>query len=86
MPEQLHSLFLTIFLFGEPEKPQLLCDKYKELIGEDLLRDALRTQNIPTEQLMVPVDNEVLLLLEDELTAMDRSSADFDLPTPDRAM
>ena len=56
------------------------------MLGEDLLRDAPRTQNIPKEQLLVTVDNEVLLLLEDELAAMDRSLADCDLPTPDRAM
>ena len=55
-------------------------------MGEDLLRDALRTQNIPKEQLMITVDNEALLLLRDELAAVDRSLADFDFPTPDRAM
>ena len=73
-------------LFGEPAKLQLLWDKNKELMGEDLLRDALRTQNIQKEQLMVTVDNEVLLPLEAELAAMDRSLADFDLPTPHRTM
>ena len=55
-------------------------------MGEDLLRDVLRTQNIPKEQLIVTVDNEVLLLLEDELAEIDRSLTNFDLPTSVRAM
>ena len=38
-------------------------------MGEDLLMNALGTQSLAKEQLMVTVDNEVLLLLEDELAA-----------------
>ena len=80
MPKHLCSLF-TIFLFGEPAKPQLLWDKYKDMIGEDLLRDVVMSQNTPEEQLMLKVDSKVLLLLEDELVAIDRCLADFNLPT-----
>ena len=65
MPKQQSSLFLTILLFGEPAKPQLLWDKYKDMMDEDLLRDAVMSQNTPKEQLMLKFDNKVLLLLED---------------------
>ena len=83
MPKQPHSLFPTILLFGDPAKPQVLWEKYKDMMGEDLLRDAVMSQNTPKEQLMLKVDNEVLLLLEDELAAIDKCLADFNLPTPD---
>ena len=38
MPTQLHSLFVTILIFGEPAKPAVLWEKYKEAMGEDILR------------------------------------------------
>ena len=38
MPKQLHSLFITILIFGEPAKPDVLWEKYKEVMGKDLLR------------------------------------------------
>ena len=50
MPKQLCSLLLTSLLFGEPAKPQLLWDKYKDMMGEDLLPTpdkALRIETIP---------------------------------------
>ena len=37
MPKQLHSLFVTILIFGEPAKPAILWENYKEVMGEDLL-------------------------------------------------
>ena len=86
MPKQLHSLFLTILLFGESAKPQLLSDKSKDMMGQDVLRDAVMSQNTTKEQLMLKVDNEVFLLLEYELLAMDKCLADFNLPTPDRVL
>ena len=86
MPKQLCSFFLTNLLFGEPAKPQLLWDKYKDMMDEDLSMDAVMSQNTPKEQLMLKVNNEVLLLLDDELVAIDICLADFNLPNPDRAL
>ena len=86
MPIQLCSLFLTILLFGEPAKPKLLWDKYKDMMGKDLLRDAVMSLNTPKEQLLLKVDYKVLLILEDELVTIDKCLADFNLPTQDRAL
>ena len=65
MPKQLHSLFVTILIFGEPAKPELWT-KYKEVMGEDILR------HIPThlQTSNECVDNEILLLLQEELEEM----------------
>ena len=34
MPKQLHSLFVTILIFGEPAKPTVLWEKFKEIMGK----------------------------------------------------
>ena len=56
------------------------------MMGEDLLRDAVMLHNTPKDQLMLKVDNKVLILLKDELVAIDKCLADFNLPIPDRAL
>ena len=41
MPQQLHSLFVTILIFGEPAKPLELWLKLKENLRADILKEAL---------------------------------------------
>ena len=40
MPKQLHSLFVTVLVFGEPANPYSIWEEYKGIMGENLLRDA----------------------------------------------
>ena len=40
MPRRLHCLFVTLLIFGEPAKPDALWERYKEVMGEDLKRQA----------------------------------------------
>ena len=35
MPKQLHSLLVTILIFREPAKPEVLWERYKEVIREN---------------------------------------------------
>ena len=81
MPKQLHSLFVTILIFGEPAKPEVLWERYREVMGEDLLRHTLAFH---TEQDMrMCIDNEVLILLQEELEGMGTCLEKFGLPIPD---
>ena len=82
MPKQFCSLFVTILIFGQPAKPNILWEKHKEVMGEDIWRDALTSLTIPLEELRKDVDNEVLILLQRELEAMGTSLEAFDLPAP----
>ena len=83
MPKQLRSLFVTILIFGEPAKPEVLWDKYKEVMGEDILRQGSISISVSTQDLRQYVDNEVLILLQDELEGMGTCLEKFGLPTPD---
>ena len=82
MPVQLHSLFVTILIFGEPANLVMLWDKYKEVMGEDLFRQISTTQQTSVEDVRKLVDNEVFLLLQEDLEAMGTSLEQFGLPTP----
>ena len=82
MPKQLHSLFVTILIFGQPAKPNILWEKHKEVMGEDIWRDALTSLTIALEELRKDVDNEVLILLQRELETMGTSLEAFGLPAP----
>ena len=73
MPKQLCSLFITILIFGEPSQPLLLWENYKNVLSEDLCRDH------PVQD---HAENECLFLLQDELEAMGKSLADYQLPMP----
>ena len=83
MPKQLHSLFVTILIFGDPAEPDILWHKYKDALGEDLLQDTSICKQVSTDELTKFVDNEVLLLLQEELEGMGTSLEKFGLPTPD---
>ena len=50
MPQQLHSLFVTILIFGELAKPTVLWEKYKEIMGEDIFQDVLSLTQISDTQ------------------------------------
>ena len=82
LPVQLHSLFVTILIFGEPAKPTVLWEKYKEVLGEDLLRDIPASVGASMEQIRECVDNEVLCHLQQELEGMGACLEQFGLPTP----
>ena len=82
LPVQLHSLFVTILIFGEPAKPTVLWEKYKEVLGEDLLRDIPASVGASMEQIRECVDNEVLCQLQQELEGMGACLEQFGLPTP----
>ena len=82
MPKQLRSLFVTILIFGEPTKPLELWEKYKDAMSEDLLPASI-SMHESTEDIRNQIDNEVLLLLQEELEAMQTCLEDFGLPTPD---
>ena len=73
MPKQLHSLFITILIFGEPSQPQMLWEKYKDAMAEDLSLGQT-SKNL--------AENECLLLLKDELEATGRCLGDCQLPKP----
>ena len=83
MPKQLHSLFVIILIFGEPCEPNALWERYKEAIGEDLLRQLPNYLQMSTQELRKHVDNELLILLQDELEGMGTCLEKFGLPTPD---
>ena len=82
MPKQLHSLFVTILIFGQPTKPLDLWEKYKDVMGEDISR------NVPLHHTMSNIEkqryviNEVLLYLQEELEGMGSSLDIFGLPSP----
>ena len=82
MPKQLRSLFVTILVFGEPAQPLALWEKYKGSMGEDLFQNACTYLQICTDDIRKKVENEVLLLLQEELEAVNMSLQDFGLPIP----
>ena len=82
MPQQLHSLFVTILIFGEPAKPTVLWEKYKEIMEEDIFWDVLSLTHIVDTQKRLHADNKVLLLLQEELEGMGTCLEKFGLPTP----
>ena len=83
MPKQLHSLFVTILIFGEPAKPTVLWEKYKEVMGEDIMKDIPTFIQMSDEEKRISVDNEVLLILQEELEGMGTCLERFGLLTPD---
>ena len=83
IPQQLHLLFVMILIFGEPTRPQVLWEKHKDTMSEDLLREAPVFQHIGATDLRRYVDNETLLLLQDELKARGRCLKNFSWPLPD---
>ena len=83
MPKQLHSLFVTILIFGEPAKPDALWETYKEAMGEDLLTQRSMTLQVSAQHLQKLVENKVLVLLQEELEGMGTCLEKFGLPTPD---
>ena len=60
MPQQLCSLFVTILIFGEPAQPEILWEKYKQVMGEDVRHNATF---FAAEDMPLQIDNEVLILL-----------------------
>ena len=83
MPKQLHSLFVIILIFGESTKPEVLWGKYKDVLGEDLMREVLESpQGVMDVQNQV--DNEVFLLIQEELEDMGSSLEHYGLPTPNK--
>ena len=83
MPKQLHSLFVTILIFGEPAEPEALWNKYKEVMGEDLLRHNSESTQASIQDFRKCIDNEVLILLQEELEGMGTCLENFGLPAPD---
>ena len=83
MPKQLCSLFITILIFGQPAKPGILWDKYKDVMGEDILRSMPVHHCMSTAQKQACVANEVLFFLMQELEGMGSSLEAFGLPSPD---
>ena len=78
MPKQLHSLFVTILVFGDPAKPGVLWEKYKEVMGEDILRQLHVTHNFQKH-----IENEVLIQLQEEQEGVGLCWEKFGLPSPD---
>ena len=66
------------------QKPDVLWDKYKESMGEDVCRNASNSLYISREDLQRYVKNEVLLLLQEDLQAMQTFLENFGLPTPQK--
>ena len=85
MPRQLQSLFVTILIF-EPSQPAVLWEKYKDVMGEDLLREAFGVSHRPVQDqhLKAQVDNAVLILIQDQLEEMGSSLEHYGLPTPNK--
>ena len=83
MPVQLCSLFVTILIFGEPAKPIVLWEKYKDVMGEDLLRQMSVSVQTSIAALRKCADNEVLMLLQEELEGMGACLEQSGLPIPD---
>ena len=84
MPKQLCSLFVTILIFGEPAKPVVLWERYREMMGEDVLRHIPTHVQMTDEDWQLHVDNQVLLLLQEELEEMGTCLERFGLPTPNK--
>ena len=83
MPKQLRSLFVTILVFGEPAHPCSLWEKFKESMGGDL-KNASASLQVTADDLKKCVENEVLLLLQDELEAINTCLQDFGLPIQEK--
>ena len=90
MPKQLRNLFITILIFGEPAKPEVLWEKHKTALGEDILQmiwtSCYGIQHTSRDDAVKKVENEVLLLLQDELEAMGKCLEMYNLPIPDKDM
>ena len=84
LPFQIHSLFVTILVFGEPLKPHDLWIKYKKTIGEDILWQS-QMKFINIAKLQDHVDNSVLLLLQTDLYELGTCLENFGLPTPQKS-
>ena len=80
---QTTPLFVTILNFGEPTKPDVLWESYKDMMGEDIFRQASMSLQVSTQNIRKGVDNEVLILLQEELEGMGTCLEKFGLPTPD---
>ena len=78
MQKQLCSLFVTILVFEDPAKPGVLLEKYKEVMGEDILR-----QLHVTHDLQKHIENEVLIQMQEELGGVGSCLEKFGLPSPD---
>ena len=83
MPKQLCSLFVTILIFGKPAKPVVLLEKYKDIMGEDIVRHLPSQVHMSDEEYRMFVENVVLLRLQKELEGMGTCLERFGLPTPD---
>ena len=83
MLKQLCSLFVTILVFGDPAKLEVLWQKYHEVMGENLLRQLSTSAQVSTQDLRQCTENEVLLLLQDELEGIGMCLEKFGLPAPD---
>ena len=84
MPKQLHSMFVTILIFGDPARPHVLWEKYKDALGEDLMRYVVKSSQDQMTDLAQCVDNEVLFLLQDKLEDMGTNLENYGLPTPNK--
>ena len=60
MPKQLQSLFITILILGEPRKPDMLWEKYRDTMSEDLMREYSTLTHISTEDMRKHVYNDSL--------------------------
>ena len=83
MPKQLCSLFVTIIIFREPTKPNILWEKYKGVMGEDIFRNKPTSTQMSEKEWKDCVDNEVLIKLQEELEGMGTCLEIFGLPVPD---
>ena len=83
MPKQLHSLFVAILIFGEPAKPGVLWERYKEEMGADIMKQLSMSHQVSGQNLRMYTDNEVLIGLQEELEGMGTCLEKFGLPTPD---
>ena len=83
MPKQLCSLFVTVLIFGEPTKPGVLWGRYKEEMGDDIMKQISMSHQVSGQNLRMYTDNEVLIGLQEELEGMGTCLEKFGLPTPD---
>ena len=67
----------------EPTKPQVLWEKHKDAMSEDLLREASMSLPNSRQDFTKYAENMTLLLLQLELEAMGTCLKDFGLPIPD---
>ena len=70
-------------VFGEPADPCSLWEKYKESMSEDIKNASVYLQ-VAEDNLNKQVENEVLLLLQDDLEALNTCLQDFGLPVPEK--